>query len=183
MYKNYRDEKNIVMLGNSLTYRTNWEALLNQASVSNMGIDNDITEWYMNRLNYVINLKPKICFIEGGINDLKKGIPDEEIIDNLNQIILFLKQNNIIPVLTSVLLVGEKHTNAENINKWVNRLNLKIDKLSKEENIYLINLNSTLTKNGFLSSNYSLSDGIHLNEKAYKIWGEEVTKILNYSKI
>lgn len=44
VYKNYRDEKNIVMLGDSLTYRTNWAMVLNQASVSNMGIDNDITE-------------------------------------------------------------------------------------------------------------------------------------------
>ena len=137
----------------------------------------------MNRLNYVINLKPKICFIEGGINDLKKGIPDEEIINNIHQIILFLKQNNIIPVLTSVLFVGEKHANAEKINESVNRLNIKIEKLSGEEKIYLINLNTALTREGFLSTEYSLLDGIHLNEKAYKIWGKEVEKALNYNKI
>lgn len=182
VYKNYRDEKNIVMLGDSLTYRTNWAMVLNQASVSNMGIDNDITEWYVNRLNYVINLKPRICFIEGGINDLKKGISDEKIINNLKKITLFLKENNITPVLTSVLFVGQEHANAKKINESVNRLNTKIKKISIEENVHLIDLNPTLAMNGFLSSEYGLSDGIHLNEKAYTIWGREIIKILKYSK-
>ena len=58
------------MLGNSLTNRISWNELLVRDDIANRGIGSDITAGFINRINFVFNVKPKICFIEGGVNDL-----------------------------------------------------------------------------------------------------------------
>ena len=63
LYTVYSGQKDIVMLGNSLTNRISWNELLVRDDVANRGIGSDITAGFINRINFVLNVKPKICFI------------------------------------------------------------------------------------------------------------------------
>ncbi len=182
-YSVFSGQRNIVMLGNSLTYRISWNELLERDDVANRGIGSDITEGYLNRINYVLNLKPKICFIEGGVNDLAHEIGSDEIISNLNAIIDTLKYHRIIPVLTLVTLVTNFYKDAATFNHRIKQLNQHIINLAERRKIELIDLNPSLTNGDFLRHEFALSDGIHFNVKAYLIWKKEILNRLELEKI
>lgn len=80
LYPLYTRQKNIVMLGSSLTGNVNWDELLDRSDVANRGIDGDISEGILARMEYVLSVDPEICFIELGINDIAKKVTDELII-------------------------------------------------------------------------------------------------------
>lgn len=182
-YTAYVGQKNIVMLGNSITYRINWAELLNRTDVANRGIGSDITGGYINRLAYVLNLKPKICFIEGGVNDLAFNISQDTTVKNLNALVDTLLKNKIRPILTTVAFVTSSYPEAKTFNQQINMLNQRIVSLAAKKNISFIDLNTRLAKDGFLDSKYAFSDGIHFTSKAYLVWKEEIVKILNSEKL
>jgi lysophospholipase L1-like esterase len=182
-YTVYSGQKNIVMLGNSLTNRISWTELLDREDVANRGIGSDITEGFINRLKFVLNVKPKICFIEGGVNDLAKNINNETIIKNLNLIVDTLQKNNVLPVLITVTYVTDKYQDAKNFNSKIKTLNTQIINLAKLKNIKLIDLNPMLTAGDFLRTEMAIGDGIHYSAKAYIIWKTEINKILEQEKI
>lgn len=172
------EQADIVMLGNSITHGVNWNELLNRKSISEQGITSDILEGYLNRLNYVIKLKPKVCFVMGGINDIYSGYSAEQVFDNYKKVITTLKNNNIIPVIQSTLYVSPKWHSSEIKNPEVMKLNILLRGLATEQKLDFIDLNRKLAVNRTLLNDYTI-DGVHLNAKAYKIWGIEVEKILN----
>lgn len=175
-------QKDIVMLGNSLTEREDWAKFLGSVvHVANRGIGSDVTAGYINRLNYVFNLKPKICFIEGGVNDLVRHIPQDTIIKHLSILIDTLRTRKIIPVLTTASLVGKnyKYLPPKRFNKQIRELDFAIGRLAKSENVKVIDLNPLITNGKILLSKYADSDGIHYTSSAYAIWKTKIEKILN----
>ena len=183
LYTVYSGQKNIVMLGNSLTNRISWNELLVRDDIANRGIGSDITAGFINRINFVFNVKPKICFIEGGVNDLAQNINNEISIENLNTLLDTLVSNNVKPVLTTVTLVTKTYRDASNFNLKIKKLNIQIKKLAISKKIELIDLNPRLTDGDFLRSENAIADGIHFTSKAYKIWKEEIMRILEQEKI
>lgn len=177
LYKAYSKRGDIVMLGNSITYNVDWNELLNRKDIINRGIGNDITEGFLNRLEYVYNVKPKICFIMGGINDIMRGIKPEYIINNLDQISKQLIENDIKPIIISVLYVTDKHPKFEVINKKVSLLNIKLKKICATANIEFIDLNNVLSTDEKLLKPYSI-DGLHLTSLGYKKWGNAILPVI-----
>jgi lysophospholipase L1-like esterase len=182
----------IVMLGNSLTNGGNWEELLGRNSVVNRGIPSDILDGYLARMEYVYKLSPKICFVQGGINDIFNWTPVNLIFEKYKKVIEGLKAHGIIPVIQSTLYVspiwGEEwlKTHRPDLkprdvnrdrNREVNKLNNLLRNYATKHGIEYIDLNSKLSKDGFLREDVTW-DGAHLKAKGYKIWAEEVTKIL-----
>lgn len=185
IYPLYREKKDIVMLGNSLVAYASWSELLNRSDVATRGIGGDITAGFIARLDNVVNLKPKIVFIEGGVNDLVKDVPQETIVQNLISIIDTLQKHNIKPVLTTVTLLGEKYKskNPIKLNKRIKELNKQIFKLTKDKNINLIDINQYVSNDFFCKSEYLVKDGIHFTDKTYKIWKQEVEKVLEQENL
>jgi len=167
----------IVMLGNSITHGVNWNELLNRKNIAEQGITSDILEGYLYRINYVTRLNPKVCFIEGGINDIYSGISVEQIFENYKKIIDRLKMNKIIPVIQSTIFVSPKWHSSELKNPEVKKLNTLLKSYANEQNLEFIDLNKKLSVNNKLINEYTI-DGVHLNSLAYKLWGIEVEKIL-----
>jgi lysophospholipase L1-like esterase len=177
LYSIYHAQKDIVMLGNSLTEGVNWEELMDRHDIAGRGIGGDITEGFIHRLNYVFVLKPRICFIEGGINDLYQGIAEETIINNLTILVDTLQQRNIKPVLSTVTYLATYHKRAGTLNPRIKELNKKIYQLAKEKEIPITDLNWNI------SDEKMVKDGVHFNSAAYLIWKEEVEKVLNQEGI
>lgn len=167
----------IVMLGNSITHGINWNELLDRTSISEQGIPSDITEGVINRMEYVFKLNPKICFVMIGVNDVFSWIPVETVFENYKIILEKLKEENIIPVIQSVLYAGSVAPSAENRNVEIAKLNALLTRYANENNIEFINLNRKMSKSSFLKTELTI-DGIHLNGDGFKVWGREVDKVL-----
>ena len=178
LFASDRTPKTIVMLGDSHTSRADWEGLLGRSDVANQGIGSDITEGFLNRIDEVLKVCPKICFIEGGVNDIAREVPFDEIINNLNLVIRTLEADSITPVLTTVTYVSRDYRRAGLFNRNVKRLNKNLHTLAALNDLYIIDLNPLLSNGKYLLKAYSEPDGLHLRLEAYKIWRNEIVKIL-----
>ena len=172
-------QKNIVMLGNSLTEAGEWAILLQRRDVSNKGIGGHTTEDFINRIDRVLRLQPEICFIEGGINDLSRGIITEIIVRNLEIIVDTLQNNHTKPVLTTVSYVTEAYDRIKPLNDSVKALNELIFKLAERKNVPVLDLNGILSEGEFLKADYAHPDGLHFSDKAYVVWRDAVIELLN----
>ncbi|MVT07980.1 GDSL-type esterase/lipase family protein [Chitinophaga tropicalis] len=177
----YEIKGNIVMLGNSLVYRVHWNELLGRSDVINRGIGSDIMAGYLTRLQYVFNVNPKICFVEGGINDLAKDIAIDTIVYNMRRLTDTLECHNIKVVLNSTIHVAASYPNSEEVNNKVKELNKRM-KLEFPNNT-IIDLNGIIAPNEVLEAPYAQKDGIHLTSKAYLIWKDKILLTLHNAQI
>lgn len=168
----------IVMLGNSLVHRMSWNELLGRCDVINRGISSDITKGMINRLQDVISAEPEIVFIEGGINDLAVGIPNDTIVSNIIRIVSELKKVGITPVVNEICYVVDGYPNGESMNKRAAEINLILRELAADMDFCTIDLNKTLSNGSSLLPQYALSDRIHFTIDAYKVWKLEIEKHL-----
>lgn len=157
-----------VMLGDSITYRANWNELFENISIANRGINTDVTEGFLLRLNHIVSLNPKKVFIMGGINDLSRDIDVNTVFNNFKKIITILQENGIEPIIQSTL-----YTTSPQYAIQITELNNFLADYSIHNNIKFINLNKVLSKNNLLCEEYT-SDGVHLNHKGYLLWKNEI---------
>lgn len=129
---------------------------------------------YINRI--VLPYKPSSIVYYEGDNDIAKGFSQEEIISNMDSFINIVHKN--LPE-TKVYILTPKPSFARFhlLNKYIN-LNKAICNLC---NKYLfascIDVASPMfDEKGNLRKDIFIEDGLHLNEKGYKIWGETIFK-------
>lgn len=176
----FETPKKIVMLGNSITFRMNWFELLNRPDVANRGIGSDVTAGFVNRVGTILKLKPRICFIEGGVNDLGVRVPKDSIVYNLRLLIDTFHKNGIKPVLTAITYVRPPFTNADSFNLKITELNRELKQLAAQHRIPLIDLNQRLSEGNRLRAEFAQKDGVHFTAAAYLVWKEEIEKILKH---
>jgi lysophospholipase L1-like esterase len=179
LYSVYKKHAEIVMLGNSITSRVDWSELLDRNDIVNRGIDSDITEGYLNRMETIYSVNPRICFLMGGINDIAKNISPDTTIRNITQITAELKLHGIIPVMQSVLYVADTYPDYLKMNNAVSYLNTRLERVAAENNIRFLDLNRVLSSEKKLIKGYALNDGIHLTGSGYKMWGTILSECLS----
>ena len=167
----------VVMLGNSHTYNANWNELLNRRNIANRGIVGDITTGYLQRLGYVYGMNPKICFIEGGVNDVYANYSAGQIFDNYVNIIDTIRSFDIIPVIQSTMFVAKAWPNSSEKNLEIKKLNALLSEYASKQSIIFLDINFLVSANGFLTDSLTY-DGIHLNANGYSFWVSEVEKVL-----
>lgn len=192
MFDIYKTKQaDIVMLGNSLTAGTNWSELLGRTNVVARAIPGDILLGFIARLDYVIKLKPKIVFIMGGLNDIYNWTPVEEIFNNYVKIVSTLKSRGIIPVIQSTTYAAKDYAKDwggtpevnSGRNREIDKLNKLLSEYARKNNLDFIDITSKLaTSDRFLRPDLTW-DGVHLNADGYKIWAEEVEKVLSKYKL
>jgi|TARA_B110000914_G_C15365554_1_gene400660 lysophospholipase L1-like esterase len=168
--------------------------------IINAGIGGNTTNDLLNRINKdVIEKEPNISIIMIGTNDMlnsKKMISYNEYQQNLKNIVYKLKKENIKVVLCSPPTVDsiylfERH----NKNLFIDKPNRKLDSISKiinkisiEENIYFIDLNTKFremnipihNKDNYLQNerNSDKRDGVHPTELGYSLISETIFSFL-----
>ncbi len=168
----------VVMLGDSLTERGNWQEILPEFKVINRGISSDQTSGVLARLPEVISRHPRQVFLMIGANDLQQGIEPEIIAGNIEQIIRSLQDAHVSPVLESVLFVGDKlmADGHRDINPSAERLNALLRDIARNTNVTFLELNSTLAPSGRLASEFTY-DGQHLKGEAYIRWRDAIRSL------
>jgi len=153
----FKQQVTIVMYGDSMMANASWYRLLNRSDVHNSGIGGFTTSHFVWLLkDKVLKYNPKICFLNGGINDIVTGIPQNRIEKNIISIIDTLQKHKIKVVLQAVVAY---------------------EKIARLKNVELINANDQLSKNKKLRDEYSI-DGRHVNRTAYSHWAELVKNSL-----
>ncbi|RKO72098.1 G-D-S-L family lipolytic protein [Sphingobacterium puteale] len=169
------DEKiTIVMFGDSITKGGDWATLLGRSDVKNSGFPGFTTShlvWLLKE--NVIDLKPRVCFLEGGINDIGVGIPLKRTKSNYRSLIDGLKEHQIVPVVQSILY---QQDNPES-KVQVDSLNSYLNAYCQSKGIYYLDINTKLSSPTGLKAKYT-TDGTHINQEAYGIWASEVRNLL-----
>jgi lysophospholipase L1-like esterase len=167
-------KKDIVFLGNSITFWADWPELLRMRHIRNRGIPGDNTFGILERLDEVITGQPKKLFLLIGINDISKNFPDSVIVHNYERIISRIQQGSprttiyfqtLLPINSSFNKL-KAHYQPERII----RINAQIKELAARMQVQLIDLFPHFTDaQGQLQARLSF-DGVHLTKEGYDIW-------------
>jgi lysophospholipase L1-like esterase len=168
-------KKDIIFLGNSITFWGEWSELLNTPNIKNRGIPGDNTFGVLERLDEIIKGKPAKIFILIGINDLAGNTPDSIILKNYKRIIHQIQSgspSSKIYFQTMLPTNDSFHTMTNHCNKdtHIRRINTALREMSAKEKIVLIDLYSNFAdENGKLKKEYTW-DGVHLTIAGYIQW-------------
>jgi len=171
----------VVMLGDSLTELCDWNELLAAREVANRGISTDTTIGVLNRMDEVIALKPRICFLMIGINDIQAGKDVDEIAGNIRVVSARLLSNGVQVVVQSCLPVTGRFQASAAINEKVWALNALLRRICQEEGYDYLDVASVLSGEGILLDNVAL-DGLHLKGEGYRQWGRMLKEYLDHSR-
>jgi lysophospholipase L1-like esterase len=200
LVKSYRDqnkkgypEKNIILLGDSITEGFNVKKYFPDRHVLNRGIGADIIgnklpesdkRGILRRMDEsIFDCNPSDVFLLIGINDLSMGhkpdvieAGDREILEQIKK-----KAPNVHVYIQSLL---PTRGNYAKHNANVNDVNKRLQKLAKEFGYDYIDLHSKMTDDkGELKKEFT-ADGLHLKspgEPAYKLWKAEIEKTMRWS--
>lgn len=180
----YVTDQNIVFFGDSITDGYKVEEFFPDAFVVNSGIGGNTTNNLLERIEdavYIYNPSKVIILI--GINDMNGGVPEEEILNNIQKIINGIKINrkytkiyieSIYPINWTMFNEQKFNFNKKVTNDTIKEINSKIKNMCEENDINYVDVYSSLTDdNGNLKVAYS-KEGLHLTDLGYF----KVTKVL-----
>jgi lysophospholipase L1-like esterase len=157
-----------VMVGDSLSLWLPPDMLPSDRLWLNQGISGDTTRGVLNRLSAFANTRPDKIYVMAGINDLKNGATDAEVLVNLEQIMRQLRQQHPQAqiVVNSILPTRWASISCDRIN----HLNQQIAQLAGKTGVSYLDLQP-----GFADETGNLrpeltTDGLHLNRLGYQVW-------------
>jgi len=167
--------QDIIFLGNSITYGTDWNELLQMPQARNRGISGDISFGVLQRLQEVTEGHPAKVFILIGINDISRNIPDSVILRNDERIVQRIQKESphtkiYFQTLMPVNNQFTQHKNHYNKDEHISAVNGGLKKIAAKYHITLVDLHPHfLDEQGRMNAAYTM-DGLHLNEKGYQVW-------------
>ncbi|WP_242059762.1 GDSL-type esterase/lipase family protein [Oscillatoria sp. FACHB-1407] len=157
-----------ILLGDSLYLWYPSEQLAGDRFWLNQGISGDTTAGVLRRLSAFANTRPDTIHVMVGINDLRRGATDAEVINNSRQIMRQLRRNhpNAEIIIHSILPTRLAAIPSSRIH----RINTTIAAIAKQERVdYLDLLGYFADAQGDLRRDLT-TDGLHLNPRGYATW-------------
>lgn len=157
-----------ILLGDSLSLWFPSERLPRGQFWLNQGISGENTSQILNRLSAFSQTRPDTIYVMAGTNDLRQGVSDRIILDNIRQILQRLRLNHPQSqvIVQSILPMGLNGIPSERIRN----LNQEIAAIAQEEGASYLNLHRLFANpEGYLRPELT-TDGIHLANRGYEIW-------------
>ena len=176
----------IIFLGNSITAEgKDWSTRLNNSIIRNRGIGGDTTDGIFARSGEIIDSNPNAVFLLIGINDLYNNTIDKPSVNYIaNNIINIAKKIKTGSVNTKVFIQTLLPISKKKSRKFYKLYNQSIKNINKiiienqENELYsVIDLYSIFVNNRGQLINKLTNDGLHLNEKGYKLWSKFIKPI------
>ncbi|MGN6494278.1 MAG: GDSL-type esterase/lipase family protein [Agriterribacter sp.] len=168
-------KKDIVFIGDSITFWGDWTELLGNRKVKNRGIPGDTSFGLLERIGEAVKDRPTAVLIMIGINDLARGVPTNVILDNYKRIADTIRLHSPVTkvYIQSILPVNETAGKLQSHYKRAGEIpgiNRQLSQWAKENRLEYIDLFTTLSdREGRLRSAYTW-DGIHLTIEGYRAW-------------
>lgn len=182
-----------VFLGDSITKQYELSKYFKGYSVINSGEDGNQTEHILKKMEErVFKYNPSTVFLMIGTNDIKDNKSVYYIFDNIRKIVDEIKIN--LPntkIIVQAIVPSQENWGEHDNNKKRKKVNSMLEEEYKDSDVIYIDLYSMLEdkETGKLKDEYT-EDGLHLNEKSYKIITKELkkymtmkNKIINLDKV
>ncbi|HEY9834553.1 MAG TPA: GDSL-type esterase/lipase family protein [Stenomitos sp.] len=159
-----------ILLGDSLSLWFPSQRLPGSQLWLNQGISGENSGQIRQRLSAFSQTQPETIYVLAGINDLRQGVRDDVILNNLRQIVQRLRQNHprAQVVLQSIL---PARLNAIS-NERIRNLNQQIAGIAQREGAGYLNLHPLFTDEQGEMRQELTTDGIHLSHQGYEVWQE-----------
>ncbi len=157
-----------ILLGDSLSLWFPSDRLPPKQSWLNQSISGDTTSDILRRLSAFATTRPRVVYIMAGINDLKNGASDQEVLANLRRILVQLRQTHPDAqiVMQSILPTRALIATSDRIQQ----MNQQLKAIALQQGAYYLDLFQTMADaNGNLRADLT-TDGLHLNAKGYQTW-------------
>ena len=178
-------EKEIVMLGNSLTEGgKDWGVRLQKKGVRNRGIIGDEAMGIIDRLHQILPNRPAAICMMVGVNDLSHQLSPDSVVTLVTRVIDRIQRDSPTTKLyvQSLLPINEtvsKYKTMVGKTDLIPIINTKLEAVVKERKATFINLFPLFTEPGTNVLRKELtSDGLHLKAKAYDIWSQALKQQL-----
>lgn len=157
-----------VLLGDSLSLWFPPERLQRDRFFLNQGISGDTTAGVLRRLPALARTRPDTIHVMVGINDLRRGDPDEVVLARLQQIMRQLRQQHpqarvvVHSILPTRLPTLPGHR--------IRRFNQTLAAIAQQERVQYLDLQGYFADaEGNLRPDLT-TDGLHLNPQGYAMW-------------
>jgi lysophospholipase L1-like esterase len=162
-----------ILLGDSLSLWFPSDRLPHSAAGSNpiwlnQSISGDTTRHVLRRLSDFAATRPRMVYLMAGINDLKNGATDAEVLGNLQRIITQLRRQHPTAriVVQSILPTRTAWLSGDRLST----INQRLAVLAQQPNMQFLDLTSTMAAaDGNLHPDFT-TDGLHLSPKGYAAW-------------
>ena len=172
-------KKETVFLGDSITDNCEWHELFENANIKNRGIQGDVLQGVLSRIEGITKSKPDKIFLMIGINDLKAKRSTTEILKDYATLVRLIKEQspNTRLYIESIL---PRNGKLKAQNSDIRFINKELIALSLKNNVVYIDLyNSFADNNGDLKVSYTY-DGLHPNGEGYRVWKNKIQNLVIY---
>lgn len=157
-----------VILGDSMGLWMPPDALPRDRLWLNQGISGDTTGGILWRLSAFAETRPSKIHLLAGINDLKNGVPQAEIVRNMEAILSQLRQQHPD---TEIVVYSVLPTRWENIpNDRVRSLNYQLSRISQWAGVTYRDMHPQFQDPAGSLRTELTTDGLHLNSQGYRLW-------------
>lgn len=168
----------VVFLGDSITDGWRLNEYFPDRDFVNRGIGGQITSQMLARMKAdVIDLKPQAVVFLGGTNDIARGIPLQDIENNISMIADLCELHRIRLIPASVLPVHDYNKDRNPAYEMTRRrpmekiaaLNRWLEAFARERGLLYLDYSSAMMdEKGYLKADYA-DDGLHPNAAGYRI--------------
>jgi lysophospholipase L1-like esterase len=161
-----------ILVGDSLSMWFPTEGLPGGQLWLNQGISGENSSQILNRLSAFSQTRPDTIYVMAGTNDLRQGVSDEVILNNLQQIVSRLRLNHpqaqvvvesILPMRLSAIP-----------NQRIRNLNQQIAAIAQQQGAGYLNLNALFADSEGQMRPELTTDGIHLTRRGYELWQDAI---------
>ncbi|MBW4562110.1 MAG: G-D-S-L family lipolytic protein [Mojavia pulchra JT2-VF2] len=168
-----------ILAGDSLSLWFPTELLPEDRNWLNQGISGETSDGLLKRLNLFDQAQPEVIFVMIGINDLIRGVSDEEILRNQRRMMNYLRR--VHPkaqiFVQSILPHGGEDATWEGKEKLlsipndrIRQLNEQLQSIATKRGVKYLDLYSLFTnQRGNLRREFT-TDGLHLSYQGYMVW-------------
>ncbi len=157
-----------ILLGDSLSLWFPCDRLPHNHLWLNQGISGDTTRGILQRLGDFAQTRPRTIYLMAGVNDLKMGFTDTEILNNLHRILMRLQQQH---PQAQIVMQSILPTRTQEISNYrIQHLNQALWTMSQRYGVTYLDVHTPMADpDGFLQTSLT-TDGLHLNPQGYQTW-------------
>lgn len=177
------DSTNIVMFGNSLTHGGEWNELMGRTDIVNRGINGDIIQGLVDRLDAVVDGHPRKIFLLIGVNDVSHNLTADSIVTATCGMIDKIMERTPTTRLyvQSLFPINNSFKRYKAIfgkEDVIRQINAKLRPEVEKRGLKWVEVNSFLVDDeGNLRSDLT-NDGLHLLPEGYAIWRDILAPLM-----
>ncbi len=169
------DSTDIVFVGNSLTHGCEWHELFGMPNIKNRGINGDIVEGIMERIDPVVNGHPAKIFLLVGVNDVSHNLTADSVSTAIGQLIDYIRTKTPQTKLyvQSLLPINNSFKRYKAIfgkEQVIRDINTRVSAMADDKGFTWINSRPIFAdKDDNLDPRWT-NDGLHLLGEGYMQW-------------